>query len=153
MFGRRGGRSGSGGLFWRRRFCVIVINCLLQCLFGQETDNAVLTLSVGVTTVILSTAPATIPARIPRPAESFPRSSEREFLIVSNERNRTAALAVVPCMASSEQFLHNGTGNAQEPHTIINVEHPVYKDPTPSCRATCEINLKGSAVGAAPPWT
>ena len=64
----------------------------------NRTDNAVLTLSVGVTTVILSTAPATIPARIPRLAESFPRSSEREFLIVSNERNRTAALAVVPCV-------------------------------------------------------
>lgn len=105
-------------MFWRRRFC-IAISCLLPYLPGQgakeKTDNAVLTLSVGVTTVILSTAPATIPARIPRLAESFPRSSEREFLIVSNERNRTAALAVVPCVALSGQFLHigdNGTGNA-----------------------------------------
>jgi hypothetical protein len=58
------------------------------------THNAVLILSVGVTAITLSVAPATTPASIPRPGESDPFSSDNELLMV--ERNLTAALAVVP---------------------------------------------------------
>lgn len=62
----------------------------------RSTHSAVLILSVGVTARTLSTAPAVIPARIPRLGESTPRSSERELRIVSYDTNRTAAFAAVP---------------------------------------------------------
>lgn len=53
---------------------------------------------MGVTASTLSTAPAVIPASIPRPGERTPRSSARELRIVSYDTNRTAAFAVVPYM-------------------------------------------------------
>jgi len=62
----------------------------------RSSYSAVLILSVGVTARTLSTAPAVIPASIPRPGERTPRSSARELRIVSYDTNRTAAFAVVP---------------------------------------------------------
>lgn len=50
---------------------------------ARYTNNAVLILSVGVTASTLSTAPAVIPASIPRPADRTPHSSARELRIVS----------------------------------------------------------------------
>lgn len=70
---------------------------LFQASVTGNTYRAVLILSVGVTASTLSTAPAVIPASIPRPGERTPRSSARELRIVSYDTNRTAAFAVVPC--------------------------------------------------------
>lgn len=61
------------------------------------TYSAVLTLSVGVTATMLSTHPATMPAKIPLAAVRRPFLSISLFLMESNERNRTPALKVVPC--------------------------------------------------------
>lgn len=73
------------------------VNQSLSLIFSPPwTHSAVLILSVGVTARTLSTAPAVIPARIPRPGESTPNSSDREFLIVSYDTNLTAAFAAVP---------------------------------------------------------
>lgn len=66
-----------------------------------HTHSAVLRRSVGVTTAMLSTAPATIPARTPRAGESLPFESARTFRMASNERKRTPALAAVPWLLIS----------------------------------------------------
>ena len=52
--------------------------------------------SVGVTATTLSTHPAAIPARIPRPGESFPFSSAKMLRMVSKDKNLTPALNAVP---------------------------------------------------------
>lgn len=52
--------------------------------------------SVGVMATTLSTAPAAIPAMMPRPVESLPSASASCALMESKVRKRTPALPAVP---------------------------------------------------------
>jgi hypothetical protein len=94
-----------------RRACRPLLNLLgveraSSILYGRQptylqdvdcvTHSAVFSRSVGVTTVTLSTAPATMPAKMARAGDSLPSESARAFLIASNERNLTPALQAVP---------------------------------------------------------
>lgn len=86
--------------------CESVSLNISQLPISRITDRAVLILSVGVTATTLSTAPAIIPASIPRPGESTPRSSATALRMVSYDTNLTAALAVVPYVLGQCLFRH-----------------------------------------------
>jgi len=62
----------------------------------KRTDKAVFTVSNGVTTATLSKTPAPIPARTPRPDDSFPFLSAKAALIESKARNLMEAFKAVP---------------------------------------------------------
>ncbi|MBE3043796.1 hypothetical protein IMZ48_14725 [Candidatus Bathyarchaeota archaeon] len=68
--------------------------------FDWVTYNAVLMRSVGVTATTDSTAPAIMPARIPRDGASLPFSSMSTFLMASKQTNLTLALNAVPYVVS-----------------------------------------------------
>lgn len=113
-----------------------------QGFMTRSSYSAVLILSVGVTARTLSTAPAVIPASIPRPGERTPRSSARELRIVSYDTNRTAAFAVVPYIFDQYEVRIDEIAIL----TTIRVVHPVYKAPTPSCFATWKMRRNGLEV-------